>query len=498
VTGEERPAIREASSPGWNWWRFGDALVLLTYSAVVLWTLRYHEKWADEAQAWLIARDLDLRTIWFHELRYEGSPGLWHTILWIAQHVFHAGYGALGYIGVACAIAGAAFVLFAIPFPRFIRWPFVFSFFLVYQYAVIARSYVLFPFAVLLAACTFRHKDKPLRFAASLLPLACLTAHGTVVAGALSVVYFSKFVRQWQDLPPLFKRKILYVACMLCGLFLTLFLVLLPAADVEATHDGSLTLATIVSRSQRAIKGALFDNLLLSNAAFLVFAYWCYQRKVLSSFLLPICGVIGLYVYVDGWAHQLGTIFLAMVAGLCIAWPSPSELSTEVRKELWGYKITVITLVSVLCYQIFAAIVVIRRDVSLPYSGAEDAAHFLQPAVATGRTIYGYQYGMVAISANFEQKVFANHETSYYHHSTSTISSEMIAEELVKGKPDYVVFTWWDPWDPEKYSKILGVLMWKRGYSLVHSSDGFVFTKTGWDARQIYLIFENDTIEGPR
>jgi len=98
-------------------WRIGDALVLLAYSCVVLWTIRYHEKWADEAQAWLIARDLDLRTIWFHELRYEGSPGLWHTILWIAQHVFHLGYGALGYIGASFAIAGTAVLIFCAPFP---------------------------------------------------------------------------------------------------------------------------------------------------------------------------------------------------------------------------------------------------------------------------------------------------------------------------------------------------------------------------------------------
>ena len=68
----------------------------------------YNEEWT--AAAWLIARDLDLRSIWFHELRYEGSPGLWHTILWVAQHVFHARYDALGFIGMAGATAGVALV----------------------------------------------------------------------------------------------------------------------------------------------------------------------------------------------------------------------------------------------------------------------------------------------------------------------------------------------------------------------------------------------------
>ena len=51
------------SSPIKNWEKIGNFVVLLAYSSVVLFTVRYHEKWADEAQAWLLARDLDLNAI---------------------------------------------------------------------------------------------------------------------------------------------------------------------------------------------------------------------------------------------------------------------------------------------------------------------------------------------------------------------------------------------------------------------------------------------------
>jgi len=61
--------VNQAASPSQQWLRIGDFAVLGIYTSVVLWIIPYHEKWADEAQAWLIARDLDLRTIWFHELR---------------------------------------------------------------------------------------------------------------------------------------------------------------------------------------------------------------------------------------------------------------------------------------------------------------------------------------------------------------------------------------------------------------------------------------------
>jgi hypothetical protein len=74
--------------------------------AVTGFTLSYHEKWADEAQAWLIARDLSLWRIFSYELRYEGSPGLWHLILWIAQHALDAPYAALGPIGLVRWLLG--------------------------------------------------------------------------------------------------------------------------------------------------------------------------------------------------------------------------------------------------------------------------------------------------------------------------------------------------------------------------------------------------------
>ncbi len=180
------PDVSSAASP---WWRIADFGVLAVWLAVTGFTLSYHEKWADEAQAWLIARDLSLKTIWFHELRYEGSPGLWHTILWIAQHIFHARYDALGLIGLAGATAGVALLIFKAPFPRYIRWPLAFTYFLVYQYAVIARPYTLLPLLAFSAALLFKDLQHPERMTVVLVLLANLSLHGTILAGCLGLVY---------------------------------------------------------------------------------------------------------------------------------------------------------------------------------------------------------------------------------------------------------------------------------------------------------------------
>src|SRR4030065_1367587 len=60
---------------------FGFAVFLiLLYSAIQVVLLIHHEPWEDEAQAWLIARDLDIVSI-FKQMAYEGSPALWHMLL---------------------------------------------------------------------------------------------------------------------------------------------------------------------------------------------------------------------------------------------------------------------------------------------------------------------------------------------------------------------------------------------------------------------------------
>jgi hypothetical protein len=385
---EAGPTSASASE---RWWRIGDFGVLGIWIAVVAFILPYHEKWADEAQAWLIARDLDLRTIWFHELRYEGTPGLWHAILWIAQHLFHARYGALGYIGMAGATTGVALLIFKAPFPRYIRWPLAFTYFLVYQYAVIARPYTLFALFCLVAAMQYRDRKRPGLFALSLVPLAFLTAHGSVVAAGLALAYSIKFIQQWHGTEDKVRKSFVISAVALCLMYVVLFFILLPPADVEATHQEPITGAVFLHRSLAAIGGALVDNGWISVVLLCILAGWCYLRKALTSFLVPVALLAVLYVYTAGWPHYQGTIFLTILAGLIIAWPDDDERKKFDAKQLWGYRAAIAILAIVITYQIYAATVVTRNEVNLPYSGAVDAAQFLRPYVTQGTKTYGYQ-----------------------------------------------------------------------------------------------------------
>ncbi len=473
-------------------WFIADLAVLLTYAAVVLATIRYHEKWADEAQAWLLARDLDFRTLFLSELHYEGSPGLWHLILWIAQHVFHARYEFLSVIGAVCAIGGTAVLLFCTPFPRGIRWLMAFSYFFLYQYAVVARPYVLFALFALLVAKQFRDLKRPGWFALPLLLLSNLTAHGSIMAAVLGLIYAVRFITHWNEQDRPTRIRFVVATSVLALVFLFLFITLKPAPDTEAMHAESVTSVLILRRMAQGITGALVDNQPLSLLLFLLFAAWCYRRKALASFLLPVTIMAALYGYAAGWAHQQGTLLLAMIAGLAIAWPAQQECRQFAGRDLWAYRGIVVAMAAMLSYQVYVAGVIIQHEIRMPYCGADDAAQYLRPLMARGKVIYGYQYAMVAINAHFDQNIFANLHRAYFHHAVTEFDQKFLYDQIPTGRPDCVVLAWWEPWDDRKYVQTVKPMMDGFGYSLVHASNGYLLTKRGWPLRQIYLIFQKN------
>jgi hypothetical protein len=360
AAGEIRLSSSEAPSAAARWWRIADFGVLSAWIAVVAFTLRYHEKWADEAQAWLIARDLGLKVIWFHELRYEGSPGLWHTILWVAQHVFHARYDSLRYIGMAGATAGVALLIFKAPFPRYIRWPLAFTYFMVYQYAVIARPYTLLPLLAFAAALLFKDLKHPERMTIVLVLLANLSLHGTIMAGCLGLVYVLDAYRARELLDARVRRKYWICIGVMLAVFVFIVLILKPTPDVGefATKDPIAKAPAAKQAMQPAkmakleavISGAFVDYWMPSALFILAAACWCFIRNRLFLFALPTGLLIALYVLVHGYAHHHGAVFVASIAVFWIAWPSKVERaasSATQRHALFGMGVSLMCLAAI-------------------------------------------------------------------------------------------------------------------------------------------------------
>jgi hypothetical protein len=176
--------------------------MFVAYVAMMCVFVPLHEPWVDEAQAWLLARDLSLSSLVFHALRHEGHPALWYLLLWIPTHL-HASYALIDWISAAIAATGVWVLLRFAPFPFYLRALLPFTFFLGYQYSVVARSYVLFPLLGFLAAHLYRQQTlRPIGMAVVLSLLANVSLHGTIVALAIAALYAEKIRRQRSEPEP--------------------------------------------------------------------------------------------------------------------------------------------------------------------------------------------------------------------------------------------------------------------------------------------------------
>ena len=483
-----------------RWWRAADFGVLASWIALVAFTLHYHEKWADEAQAWLIARDLSLRAIWFHELRYEGTPGLWHTILWIAQHVFHAGYGSIGLIGMAGATAGVALLIFKAPFPRYIRWPLAFTYVTVYQYAVIARPYTLFPLLAFAVAILFKDIEHPERMTVVLVLMANLCLHGTILAGCLGLVYLIEAGRAWGTLDARVRNRHWISIAIMVATFVFIVMILKPTPDIEEfvikkeiaqlAPEARAHIPSIGKKLTAVISGAFFDHPLPSAFFIILSTAWSFLRRQGLAFALPTVTLIFFYAALHGAAHHHGTVFIAAVAGLWIAWPSSHEQQKFNDNERWLLRGMTLLLVCLCALNIWDASVAIYHEYRFPYSGSEDAAQYLKSLGADRGPMFGLLFGTVAVQAYFDHNIFTNLPNSYFHHGLPLIGTELDVEALRRITPEYVVAY---SQEPEMMLESGVPQLTAEGYQIVHFSDGYYLYKRGVFEREVYFILRRSS-----
>ena len=117
-------------------------VTLIVYVSVAVFLQIHHAIDGDEGQAWLIARDAGSLPQVYAYMGYEGSPALWHTILFPFIQS-GAAYSTIYYINLFFAITAISIWLFYAPFPLLVRILLPFTHIFLTEYAVFARSYAL-------------------------------------------------------------------------------------------------------------------------------------------------------------------------------------------------------------------------------------------------------------------------------------------------------------------------------------------------------------------
>ncbi len=512
--------------------RFGvlEAVVFAIYVALVAWTVAHHIPWADEAQAWLMARDASLREIFGTDLHYEGSPGLWHFWLWILCRM-HVSFAAMHWISAIIPVAGIWVFLRFSPFPTILRVTLPFSFYLLYQYAVIARSYVGVPLLVFVAATLFARPARNLLSLAIVLGLlANLCPQGFCISLGFAVMLAVRLFRvRGQDAQLPVAGRLALAGAVLGSFWLFAILTASPTRDNRfmpdwdpvyvQQHGSERRQAVVAWRALASEADAVhfqgynrlkrleyqFTNAItigLSNSWLVSFLFVCalvaflWSRRNLVD-LLPWILLQALFYYVAGHAWHLGNLFIAILGILWIGWPAKDDRSDTAWRAILS-----LLLLAIVVEQCFWSARALRAEATGKYSGDRDAAEFLANHI-DGNTVAGFGYHSVGVLAWFPSNIFANQpKEAFWHWKSGNYVDDRVGEALAM-HPDYIDVGFAvkprigrasaaeDPqlvatWRPETEEEILST----GRYRETHRFCGNAFSGHGYDEGECQAILE--------
>ncbi len=408
---------------------FPTAAAFLAFLVFLFTGIFFHEPWFDEAQAWLLARDSGLFDLMVKYLRYEGSPGLWHLLLSIPAKL-GLPYRFMSIISGVAAAAGVYILMFRSPFPVIIKLLLPFSFFILYQYGMVARSYSLLPFLLFRAAHLYGRKtESPYIYTFVLLLMANVSLHGLVIASGLVFLHVTDLVRQRNHLTKPLKIKNTVSIGIFCISLMLLFAQLKPPPDLISVASFSRTprdfirgLENFFPKGMLMLSDSLGTNLakpaqnrrlfyilsvFITRSCILITLYWLIFRKRLLVFLIPVTGLFMIFsqVYANVW-HQ-GTLFLVWLFALWLSFEG-SDMEKSMQSRLSARLMTA-AMAAVLLIQVYWSFNAVSFDITNDYSASRDVAEYIKEKKLDDKKIYAVNFHSISILPYFDKNIFCNY-----------------------------------------------------------------------------------------
>lgn len=436
-----------------------EALVQLAVLALYISALCYgfvvHEPWFDEAQSWLLARDAGLVELLATRLRFEGHPPLWYMLLGVFARADFP-YSTQQFVAGAVGVAGSILVFQCSAVPLALRATLPLGYFFVYQYTIVARSYVLFlPLFALLARSWNERRERPVLMALLLSLIAQTSVHGAAVALLLALLVASELISRWRLLPRSVRRKSLIAGGILASNAAALVAMLAPPSNLAISSKlganfHAVELAQLVARS---LANVTFGSSVLSLATLVVLAHWLWIRR---SLLTTLCALVGVSlvaaIYHNIW-HE-GLFFLALCFGIFCAYQQGEP--PRIASRAHSLAVTLLIL-CVFLQHVLWSVRALRADRDLAYSGSQAAAHYIREHGIHEKRLFGSGFPAIALQPYFPRNIFTNYvseggfafwdwstEAPWLYKPKTQLRFEDIVNwnaRLLAPEPDYLLLT---------------------------------------------------------
>jgi hypothetical protein len=379
-------------------WQLGAMTALVGLLAIAG---RRHEPWFDEAQAWLIARDDDLWDLLSQRMRHEGSTPLWHLLL-IAPARLGAPYRTLALVSGAATVAGGWLFVRRAPFAPWVRATVPLSYFVLYQYGVVARSYSLLAPLLFAAAMAFpERRAHPWRWTLPLLGVALTCVHGLLIALCWEGWRAVELWREWSRADHRERRRRSGPVIVMAVVAALAIAELWPSRDTVGGGSWHFDVGAITALLSN---GPLSVLQVAAVGAVIASLPGLRRRGALALFAIPGSGLVLFFLgrYFSPW--HAGIVLLLWIASLWIAVERPQRSSTPAG----GRRPFAAVLTVVIVLQLAWSARSIAFDLAEPYSGAAALATYIRGNHLEHR-IAAWGRWIVAVHPYFDGMVIANY-----------------------------------------------------------------------------------------
>lgn len=347
------------------------------YAVLNLFLLLHHENWRDEAQAWLIARELSPMGI-IQQMAYEGHPCLWYFILMpFAKSGFP--YITMNYISWMVMLVATGLFLWKAPFNVWIKMIIIFSPIYVYFYPVISRSYCLIAlFVVLIMTAYQKRAEKPFLYGLSIGLLVQTHIIMLGMAGAISIVWLVEVLKQFKQSHD---RKSIWPHVL--GLSMPL-----------------ISFCLLLAQLMNVNKSAIFNNkinmytaiaiILLTVVICFVWGYCNFKSNTRVNTHLAGIFFIGafsilfqIFIYIFIYSLSMQRIISIAYIIIWCTWAAQLERKSRNPNLRIGW---LLILTSLICFVQYKEI---YKDVAYNYSDAYNTAEYIQEYVEEDEIVLG-------------------------------------------------------------------------------------------------------------
>ena len=341
------------------------------------------------------------------------------------------------WISGAIAVAATSLLVFRSPFPRYLKLSLPFTYFLLFQYSVVARSYVLAPLLLFAIATIWRRG--PVALAILLGLLANVAVHTAVISAGLALVYVVERIRNADVEEPLYRRQLLFGAAILLGFYAIMLWTAWPPHDLALSRVRGET-RPFLSYAVVSLVSGVCQPWPLSILFWGAIAI-CLRARRRLLYLLPVLffACLSGAVYANWW--HVGLLIPLVICVLWITWPAQSSVISQY--ETIGRMAMLVMVVTQILWSAYA----LAYDHSHAYSPDLAAARFLRPFVGEGDTIAvtyldqpegNRAYDSVGLQPYFDHNIFVNQANSFWSWSASDPTEDRFVDAL-RSHPRIVV-----------------------------------------------------------